>query len=107
MSELASQLRKYVDETFLFGVDTDYANDDSFMENGIIDSAGVLELIAHLEATYDIEVRDDDLVPENLDSIDGLTGFLDRKRERSTDDALRVVPYRGFSAEKKQEFANE
>jgi acyl carrier protein len=83
MSELASQLRAYVDETFLFGIPTDYADHDSFMENGIIDSAGVLELIAHLETTYDIEVRDDDLVPENLDSIDALVSFLGRKREGS------------------------
>ena len=50
MNELATQLRKYIDESFLFGVDTEYSDDDSFMENGIIDSTGVLELIAHLES---------------------------------------------------------
>jgi len=83
MSELATQLRQYVDETFLFGVDTDYADDDSFMENGIIDSTGVLELIAYLEGTFGIKVRDEDLLPENLDSIGALVQFLGRKQENS------------------------
>ena len=81
MNELATELRKYIDETFLFGVDTKYSDDDSFMENSIIDSTGVLELIGHLEETYGFKVRDDDLVPENLDSVGGLTRFITRKRE--------------------------
>lgn len=84
MTELTTQLRNYIDETFLFGVDTDYANDDSFMENGIIDSTGVLELIAYLESTFGFKVSDEDLVPENLDSVDNLAGFIERKRTAST-----------------------
>jgi len=83
MNELANQLRSYIDETFLFGVDTDYASDDSFMENGIIDSTGVLELIAYLESTFGFKVQDEDLVPENLDSVDNLVQFINRKRAAS------------------------
>ncbi len=81
MNELAKDLRKYVDENFLFGVDTEYFDDDSFMENGIVDSTGILELIAHLESTYGLRVKDEDLVPENLDSISGLVQFVGKKRE--------------------------
>ena len=80
MNELATQLRKYVDESFLFGVNTEYSDDDSFMENGIIDSTGVLELIAHLESSFGFKVSDEDLVPENLDSINGLVRFVDVKQ---------------------------
>ncbi len=80
MNELAIQLRKYIDESFLFGVDTEYSDHDSFMENGIIDSTGVLELIAYLESSFDFKVRDEDLVPENLDSISGLVRFVGEKR---------------------------
>ena len=81
MDELATQLRKYIDENFLFGVDAEYSDGDSFMENGIIDSTGVLELIAYLESSFGFKVRDEDLVPENLDSISGLVQFVGRKQE--------------------------
>ena len=83
MNETAALLRKHIDETFLFGVDTEYSDEDSLMENGIIDSTGVLELIAHLETTYGFKVRDEDLVPENLDSIRGLVRFIAQKQESS------------------------
>ena len=52
----------------------------SFLENGIIDSTGVLELVAHLEETYDVKVQDDELIPDNLDSIDAIVAYLARKR---------------------------
>ncbi len=80
MNELATQLRQYIDENFLFGVDTDYGDDDSLMDNSIIDSTGVLELIAHLESRYGCKVGDEDLVPENLDSINSLEKFIVRKQ---------------------------
>ena len=80
MNELAEALRRFVDENFLFGVATQYDDDDSFLEYGIIDSTGVLELIAHLESTYDIAIDDEDLVPENLDSVSGLTQFIAGRR---------------------------
>ena len=80
MNELATQLRKYIDESFLFGVDTEYSDDESFMENGIIDSTGVLELIAHLESSFGFKVCDEDLIPENLDSISGLVRFVGEKQ---------------------------
>ncbi len=82
MNDLATQLRQYVNENFLFGVETKYSDDDSFMENSIVDSTGVLELIAHLEGSYGFKVRDEDLVPENLDSINGLVQFIGRRREQ-------------------------
>ena len=81
MNELSHELRRFIDENFLFGIDTDYADDDSFLEKSIIDSTGVLELIAHLESTYGIEIGDEDLVPENLDSIDRLVRFITERKE--------------------------
>ena len=54
--------------------------DDSFLEMGIIDSTGVLELIAHVESTYGVKIEDDELLPENLDSIDSLVSFISRKQ---------------------------
>ena len=79
MTNVKNELRRFIVENFLFGQDQDLADSTSFLENGIIDSTGVLELVAHLEATYGIKVKDTELVPENLDSIDAVAAFLERK----------------------------
>jgi acyl carrier protein len=80
MSDLKQSLREFVTENFLFGVQTPFSDDDSFMDTGIIDSTGTLELIMHLETEYGVTVEDDELVPENLDSIDNLSRFITAKR---------------------------
>jgi acyl carrier protein len=72
-------LRQFVIENFLFGRDDGLRDADSFLENGIIDSTGVLELVGFLEQRFGIQVADDELVQENLDSIDNLARFLSEK----------------------------
>lgn len=52
--------------------------EESLLESGTIDSMGVLQLVAFLESTYSIKVGDDDLVPENFDSIAAITAFVER-----------------------------
>lgn len=81
---MRDELRKFVVENYLFGRVLDFSDDDSFIEKGIIDSTGVLELVAHLEATYGIEVKDEELLPRNLDSINNLVDFLGRKTAGAT-----------------------
>lgn len=81
MSEIRQELSRFVVDNFLLGQDdVGLADDASFLDLGIIDSTGVLELVSFLERRYVITVEDDELVPENLDSIDNLAGFLERKR---------------------------
>jgi acyl carrier protein len=58
------------------------ADSDSLLDKGIIDSTGVLELVGFLEEHFGIAVDDEDLVPENLDSVDTLVGYIDRKSSR-------------------------
>ena len=53
--------------------------DTSFLEEGIIDSTGILELVMFLEETYRIEIEDEELVPENMDKLRNIARFLDRK----------------------------
>ena len=72
-------IRTYIVENFLFGQAEGLENDSSFLEKGILDSTGVLELVAHLESTYGIKVEDDELLPDNLDSIDLICSFVERK----------------------------
>ena len=67
-------------ENFLFGQqDRHLDNDESFLEGGIIDSTGVLELVGFLESQYQITVDDQELVPANLDSVERLVQFIERK----------------------------
>jgi acyl carrier protein len=73
-------IRNFVIEDFLFGDDQDLERDTSFLESGIIDSTGILELVDYLEATFGITVADEELIPENLDSIDNVLRYLERKR---------------------------
>jgi acyl carrier protein len=73
-------IRSFIIESFLFGRDNGLQDDASLLEQGIIDSTGVMELVAHVEKTYGITVADDELLPENLDSINAIVKFLERKR---------------------------
>ncbi|WP_339731728.1 acyl carrier protein [uncultured Gimesia sp.] len=80
IQSIQSDVRDFVADNFLFGEDPESLNnDDSFLETGIIDSTGVLELVAFIEDKYSVEVDDDELVPENLDSIDRLINFIESK----------------------------
>lgn len=79
MSQAKQDIRKFVVDNFLFGQDDGLAEDASFLETGLIDSTGVLELVAYLEKTYGIKVNDDELTPDNLDSINSIAAFLQRK----------------------------
>lgn len=76
MTPFAAEIRQFIAEKFLFGDDNSLGDDDSLIEAGIIDSTGILELINHLEERYGIKVSDDELVPENLDTIASLAAFL-------------------------------
>jgi len=79
---IEQDLRKFVKENFLIGQDGEVlGSDTSFLEKGIIDSTGVLELVSFIEQTYRIKVADQDLVPENLDSINQLVRFIGGKLE--------------------------
>lgn len=79
---LKTAIRRFVVDTFLFGSDDGVADNASFLANGIIDSTGVMELVAHLEKTYGIKIQDAELVPENLDSVDAIAAFLSVKGVR-------------------------
>ncbi len=80
MDPITTQVKSFIVDNFLFGQGGDkIAVDASLMDNGIVDSTGVLELIAFLEETWSIEVEDEELVPENLDTLGNITRFIQRK----------------------------
>ena len=79
-NELNSIVRKFITDNFLFREDLEsFPDDASFLEAGIIDSTGVLELITFLEGSFDIEVLDEEMVPENFDSVSRIVGYVKQK----------------------------
>lgn len=78
--DVREMVRGYIVENFLFGDESPLTGDGiSLLDEGIIDSVGVMELVAFLEQDFDIAVEDDELVPGNLDSVSNLVGFVGRK----------------------------
>ena len=79
MSELKEKIRVFVVENFLFGDDSNLKDDISFLEEGIIDSTVILELVDFIEEEFEISVDDEELVPENLDSLNNVTSYIEKK----------------------------
>ena len=79
MSETKETIKTFIIENFLFGSEDGLKDETSFLEEGIIDSTGILELVTFLEEEFSIAIEDEELVPENLDSINNVTTFLERK----------------------------
>jgi acyl carrier protein len=81
MADTVQEIRQFIFDNFLFdAAEEDLGNDDSFLEQGVIDSTGVLELVEWLEETFDFAVDDEELIPENLDSVNKLAAFITKKR---------------------------
>lgn len=81
MQMLRDKLRLFILENFLFTDDQSELDDDaSFMDNEIIDSTGILEVIEFIEDENQIKVEDDELLPENLDSVNKIIRFVERKQ---------------------------
>ncbi len=72
-----ARIKEFIIESFF--VD-DFSDDDSFLRNSIVDSLGMLELVAFLEKEFRIKVSDAELVPENLDSLAKVCAFVERKK---------------------------
>jgi len=81
-SNVRDAVRDYVVDSFLFGQADRLGDDESFLESGIIDSTGVLELVGFLETTFGFTVADDELIPANLDSVSSICRFVERKLQK-------------------------
>jgi acyl carrier protein len=79
--DIRQQIRSYIMGNYLFTADDGELQDaDSLMLRGIIDSTGAMEMILFLEETFEITVAEEEMVPENLDSVDKIVDFIGRKR---------------------------
>ena len=83
MREINEKIRAFIVENFLFGENSDFEDNVSFLEEGMIDSTGILELVGFIEEEFEITVDDEELVPENLDSLNNITSYLERKNKKA------------------------
>jgi acyl carrier protein len=73
------QIREFVTENFLLGRTEPLSDDASFLDEGIIDSTGVLELVAFVEQRFNLKVKDEELTTDNLDTITSVANYVARK----------------------------
>lgn len=82
---IEKKLRSFVLESFLFTDDEEALNNgDSFLAMGIVDSTGIMEVILFIEEEFEITVANDEMVPENLDSIESLVAYVTTKTAQPT-----------------------
>jgi acyl carrier protein len=80
MQAIKTAVRQYIQDNFLMGSADTYADDASFMDAQLLDSTGFLELVHFLEDNYGIKVEDEEMMPDNLDSLDAVAQFVTRKQ---------------------------
>ena len=81
---MEEQIRNYITENLLFGGPTiEFDDNSSLLELGIVDSVGVMELVLFVEENYALEIADDDIIPENFDSVAQLSNYVRAKLDKA------------------------
>jgi acyl carrier protein len=92
MAHIEQEVRQFVIDNFLFGQSNGHlSDDDSFLEKGLIDSLGILNLVQFVQEKYDIPVEDEELLPENWDSVRCVAKFVQGKLDLVNRTAGEIV----------------
>lgn len=79
--DIKANIRAFIIDNFLFGDTSQVIEDNtSLIDNGYVDSTGVLELVFHIEQSFGIKVADSDIVPANLDSVGAIAAYVETKQ---------------------------
>ena len=78
--KIGEKVAQFIAEQFVFDEELSISNDDSLLESGTIDSTGILELVLFLEENFSISIEDEELIPQNLDSINKIADFVTSKQ---------------------------
>jgi acyl carrier protein len=76
---IAGKVEDFIRENFIFDNTDNFVRNQSLLETGVIDSTGVLSLIMFLEETFEVSIEDEELIPANLDSVDKIANFMEKK----------------------------
>lgn len=80
LEEISHSIRNFLFENYLFGYDeNEFSDDSSFMDYGVLDSTGILELIVFIEGEFNIEISDMEIIPENMDSVNCVSRLVYKK----------------------------
>ena len=81
MQNIQGVLLNFIMENYITGrsVNVKLTPDESLLESGIVDSTGILELVLFLEEQFTVKIEDEEIIPENLDTINNLVTFLEKK----------------------------
>ena len=77
--EIAEKVRSFLTSNFYIADPAELANDASLLGRSIVDSTGILEVVAFLESEFGVTVADEEMLPSNLDSIDNIAAYVRRK----------------------------
>jgi acyl carrier protein len=89
LAQITERIRSFLLDSYLFGYEKDeLCNDSSFLELGILDSTGIMELITFVESEFNITVLDEDILPENIDSINFISSYVYRRLSTVSDVAV-------------------
>ncbi len=86
----AKEIREFIISNFLFGDASSLHDDQSFLDSGVVDSTGMLELILFLETRYGIKIASEEMAPDNLDSVNRLIEFLGKKLVKAVGEGASV-----------------
>jgi len=78
------EIRAFIVENFLLGKDSGFDNGESLLESGVIDSTGIMHVVAFLEERFGITVDDEDMIADNLESVNRIASFVERKQTLRT-----------------------
>lgn len=78
---LQQEIKNFIVENFLFGEEKGLTENSSFIKEGIVDSTGIMQLVSFIQDQYRIAIEDEELVPENLDSIAKVSAFIESKKK--------------------------
>jgi acyl carrier protein len=79
LAHLKLEVRSFITDNFLFGQSGNFSDEDSFLENGLIDSMGILTLVDFVSEKYQISVADEEILPDNWDSVLRIANFVQSK----------------------------
>lgn len=78
--QIEAQVRDFLINNFIFDPSAEPGTEDSLMENGVVDSTGILEVLMWVESEFGVHVEDSEVLPENFDSIGNMTRYVERKQ---------------------------
>ena len=83
-TDVQSEIYQFIVNNFMFGQADGLRNDESLLQRGVIDSTGVLELVSYLQDNFNITVEDSEIVPANLETVQGIVAYVGKKLNRKS-----------------------